>query len=302
MLGTQFVEKVSLNHLKCYQPSKFLVIKSSEILGWQSIKSVEMIHRGFRIEFPPDTRHLVILILNSASEIEVEIGGRKFEQPVREGAMVIVPAKASAIFTRQDEEEFRVLQLYLEPYFVKRTAENYDLGSRTAVEPAVELADEQLRRIALSLLHELQQANLSSRFFAEVLASALALQIVRRSEFSREVSVQSKGGISQFKLRQALEYVERNLENGESISLEKIAASVGISYFHFSRAFKQSMGVSPNKYIATRRIERAKKLLAQTDDGIADIALQVGFSSQSHFTMMFQRLIGTTPKMFRMAL
>lgn len=301
-MRTPFVEKGRFKQPKADQPSKSLVIKSSDILGWQSIKAVEMSHRGFKIEIPADARHLVLLILDSTGDIEVEIGGRKLEEALREGAMVIVPAKASAVLTRQDERDFRVLQLYLEPHFVKRTAENYDLGGRTSVEPALEVGDEQLRRIALSLLHELSQASLSSRFFADVLATALALQIVRRSEFLREVRVQCKGGMSQFKLRQALEYVDRNLEKGEGLSLEKIAGSVGVSYFHFSRAFKQSMGVGPNKYIATRRIERAKKLLAQSDDGIADIALQVGFSSQSHFTMMFQRLIGTTPKMFRMAL
>jgi len=74
-----------------------------------------------------------------------------------------------------------------------------------------------------------------------------------------------------------------------------------MSYFHFSRTFKQSMGVSPNNYIVARRIEKAKKLLANSNSLIADIALQVGFASQSHFTTMFRRLTGTTPKIFRRA-
>jgi AraC family transcriptional regulator len=74
-----------------------------------------------------------------------------------------------------------------------------------------------------------------------------------------------------------------------------------MSYFHFSRTFKQSIGKSPNNYIVSRRIENAKRLLANSNSPIADIALQVGFASQSHFTTMFRRLTGRTPKVFRRA-
>ena len=72
-----------------------------------------------------------------------------------------------------------------------------------------------------------------------------------------------------------------------------------MSYFHFSRAFKQSMGMSPTNYIAERRIEGAKKLLQETELPISEIALRVGFSSQSHFTTSFRRVAGATPKAFR---
>jgi len=72
-----------------------------------------------------------------------------------------------------------------------------------------------------------------------------------------------------------------------------------MSYFHFSRAFKQSMGMTPTNYIAERRIERAKKLMQETNLPISEIALRSGFSSQSHFTTSFRRLAGVTPRCFR---
>ena len=86
------------------------------------------------------------------------------------------------------------------------------------------------------------------------------------------------------------------------ISLPAVAEAVGMSYFHFSRAFKQSMGVSPNNYLVERRVERAKKLLAETDTPVVETALRVGFASQSHFTTTFRRLVGTTPKAYRESL
>jgi AraC family transcriptional regulator len=73
----------------------------------------------------------------------------------------------------------------------------------------------------------------------------------------------------------------------------------GIGYFHFFKAFRQSMGVSPNQYLLERRVERAKALLARTELSIADIALRVGFSRQSHFATTFRRLAGTTPRVYR---
>ena len=86
---------------------------------------------------------------------------------------------------------------------------------------------------------------------------------------------------------QAIEFINENLDNEETVALTAIAALVQLSYSHFSRAFKQSMGVTPNGYMTELRIERAKKLLSETDLPIADIALRTGFASQSHFHYHF---------------
>jgi AraC family transcriptional regulator len=89
------------------------------------------------------------------------------------------------------------------------------------------------------------------------------------------------------------------LDNEEAVDLNELAGTAGVGYFHFFKAFKQSMGVSPNQYMLERRVERAKALLARTELPIADIALRVGFSSQSHFATTFRRLAGATPRVYR---
>lgn len=68
---------------------------------------------------------------------------------------------------------------------------------------------------------------------------------------------------------------------------------------HFSRAFKQSMGVPPFAWLLGRRIERAKDLLADPRVPLADVALAVGFAAQPQFTTAFRRVTGTTPGAWR---
>jgi len=114
----------------------------------------------------------------------------------------------------------------------------------------------------------------------------------------------SHGGIAPHKLRKAVALINHNLfdEAEKRVALRTVAQEIGMSYFHFSRAFKQSMGMTASNYIAKRRIERAKKMLEETELPISEIALRSGFSSQSHFTTAFRRVAGATPKVFRATL
>ena len=74
-----------------------------------------------------------------------------------------------------------------------------------------------------------------------------------------------------------------------------------MSPFHFARMFKQSTEQSPHLYILLQRIKRAKELLASTDLPITEVAADVGFRTQGHFTGVFHRYTGFTPKVFRMS-
>ncbi len=155
----------------------------------------------------------------------------------------------------------------------------------------------------MSLLDELNEANVVGRLYADSLAIGLAIQLVRRYSSLKDIHV-GHGGMAPRKLRQAIGLIDQHLAEEEEgrVALRVVARQVGMSFFHFSRAFKQSMGMSPTNYIAERRIERAKKMLEETELPIAEIALRSGFSSQSHFTTSFRRLAGATPKAFRAAM
>jgi AraC-like DNA-binding protein len=103
-----------------------------------------------------------------------------------------------------------------------------------------------------------------------------------------------RGRLSPTALRRVGDYIDAHL--GKKISIRALADIVGLSPFHFARAFKQSTGVSPHHYLVRRRIERVMELLARTELPIADIALVVGFSDQSHCAPRFSRARRGIPK------
>ena len=89
---------------------------------------------------------------------------------------------------------------------------------------------------------------------------------------------------------------------GTQLTLAELAGIACLSPFHFSRCFKRAVGVGPRRYLARRRVERARDMIRRTDEPLASIAQTLGFADQSHFTSVFRRETGETPARFRAAL
>jgi AraC family transcriptional regulator len=82
-------------------------------------------------------------------------------------------------------------------------------------------------------------------------------------------------------------------------SLSELAALCGLSRSHFIRAFKQSTGIPPYRWLLMHRVERAKDLLRETKLSIAEIAVTCGFADQSHLTRVFSKAFGISPGAWR---
>jgi AraC-like DNA-binding protein len=104
-------------------------------------------------------------------------------------------------------------------------------------------------------------------------------------------------GLAPRLVRRIQQYVNAHLDS--ALNVDELAASVGLSASYFSRAFARSVGSTPHDYVIRRRVLRAQQLLAETDLGLAQIAVTTGFSDQSHFSRRFRQLAGLSPKAFR---
>jgi RpiB/LacA/LacB family sugar-phosphate isomerase len=109
--------------------------------------------------------------------------------------------------------------------------------------------------------------------------------------------VEVVGGLPPRRLQRVLSHVRENIE--KELAVNEMAQVVGMSQYYFSKLFKMSTGTTPHQYVMRQRVERAQELLRETHSALVDIASQVGFETQSHFTSVFRRLVGITPKRYR---
>lgn len=131
---------------------------------------------------------------------------------------------------------------------------------------------------------------------------ALACELILHSALSMLLSLVFRKMTENPSVRLALndsllDYVDRNC--GNRLIIKELAAKCGYSAEHFSRIFKRYTGKSPASYVADRRINKAKRLLASTDLSVETVMLECGFSNRTAFFKKFSALEGTTPLKFR---
>lgn len=116
--------------------------------------------------------------------------------------------------------------------------------------------DPQLESIASSFLCEMTTDGLGGRLYAESLTNLFGIHLLRHYCTTPATLRNYKGGLSDFQLKSAIDYIRSNLD--AQLSLENIATELNLSHYYFCALFKQSMGVSPWQYVIGQRVERAK--------------------------------------------
>jgi AraC family transcriptional regulator len=132
--------------------------------------------------------------------------------------------------------------------------------------------------------------------YVEAVGTLLTGHIVRRWS-SRPGQRSMKGNLTPVQLRRTLDAIEDCMSSG--IRVTALAAQLGMGTHLFTRLFRQTIGCGPYRFVTRRRMERARALLEETSLSLVEIAYQLGFASQSHFTSTFHREIRTTPRSYR---
>jgi AraC family transcriptional regulator len=276
-------------------------VKTSDGLSWQNVRLLHMRHSLDELPVEASDNHCIIVNLGTPLAVTAHFSKRAFTGLMNAGEVAIMPAGTSWSWEADRSRERNTLLLFLRPLFVHNAVADFNSSfKQIELTPQIGFQCQHISHIAMSLLTESQDANILGRLYADSLAVALAMQLARHYSAFRDLHV-GQGGMAPHRLRKAMGIIDEHLttEQEGRVGLKRVAKEVGMSYFHFSRAFKQSMGMTPTNYIAERKIERAKRLMEETDSPISEIALRSGFSSQSHFTSCFRRLAGVTPRTFR---
>ena len=215
--------------------------------------------------------------------------GRSFESDMLQGEMTLMPP---GVPSRWSWSSFcDRLDVIVYP-------EVFEDGSKLDVVDRFVFRDAEMEAVCRRLNRELSLGDAADRLFVEATVVKLAVLLrERHSAASKRVPRLPSSGLTRNQARRVLDYIEADLSG--QLTLLELARISGLSLHHFARMFKRTLGVAPHQYVIERRVERAKALMRATHASLAEISLETGFSSQSHFTSAFCRVVGATPTQFQ---
>ncbi|MDI2077983.1 MULTISPECIES: helix-turn-helix transcriptional regulator [Bradyrhizobium] len=143
----------------------------------------------------------------------------------------------------------------------------------------------------------LDGSGINDAAYAETLGLLLLRELRHAADPAGAQREGVRGGLTARQLGRITEFVDSQISS--DITISDMAALVGLSPFHFIRAFKESVGLSPYQHVQSERIRRARELLSDRNLSLSDVAHAVGFSDASQLNRAFQKLIGVTPTAFR---
>jgi AraC family transcriptional regulator len=294
--GTTFLAEET--HRRILRPGNRLVLHSEDA-GWKSL------HAAVFEEVPFHATESAIghpsMIYHMAHPTRV---ARQVESERRESSLIgprricLTPGGAQTFWQHSGHPE--ILQVYLrESLFKQASEEIYGVEAGTIdVIPRFAINDPLLEQLALAIINALEDGRAEDALYIDTAAHMMAVHLARRHSTralpEREVSAD---GLTRQRLRRLIDYIESHL--GGDLTLKKMAEQLELSPFYLARVFKAEVGSSPHQYVLDRRISRAKSLLRDTQLPIAEIALTAGFSSQSHLSNRFRRIVGVSPAVYR---
>lgn len=265
---------------------------SSNKLGRQNITIKHFQTPAWEIEEHSHPHHELLIHLNPETSVERKIDCHLKYENITNGDIVIIPAGASHRSLWQNKNEFIVLSLPTE--LIKWSSwESFD-PERVELLPQFAQNDPLIYGLILNLKAELEFDGNCNQLYVEALTSTLCAHLLWK--YTNRTPRKGDRKLAENKLKQAIEYINDNLER--KLKLSEIAAQINISQDYFSRLFKQSMNISPHQYIIQQRLKLAMHLLDR-GKSVAQTAYLCGFSNQSHLYKAFRTHFGITPKAYQ---
>jgi AraC family transcriptional regulator len=298
MAASDSIFTVRETHGRALRPGNRVIAESQQI-GWRSLYGAIFEEGPFEATESAIRHPSLIYHLHHPTEVTRKIVGNPAERMlIGPRRICLTPGNATTRWQHSGHPE--ILQVYLRRSVYEGAVSEICGCDTSAAElvPRFAILDPLLEQLAIAVTTALRDGTIEDGLYIDTIAQMMAVHLARkhstRSRPGRVLPVQTIQGA---KMRRLIEYIEGNLEG--DLSLEAMGAEVEISPLYLARAFKTAIGQSPHQYVIARRIERAKELLRNTDMAVVDVALAVGFSSQSHLSHWFVRHVGVSPASYR---
>lgn len=233
---------------------------------------------------PPKGQLGIVLILSGQMVVTVRDGDQISRHIHRPGTLILMSGDAPREIVRT-EGSAQGLAIAVTDGWQPMHGE---LPSRDWREVTTSLApDPSALSLGQAIRAELDNGAEAGSLYSE----ALSLSLLNLTQLRADSRVRAPE-LTPLECARVQSYVEDHL--GEPLSLDRLAALVSLRRRQFSECFRASFGISAYNYVVQRRVARGALLLAR-GQSIAEVAMAVGFSSQSHFTAAYRRQIGMTP-------
>jgi AraC-like DNA-binding protein len=297
MMGAEPIEDDLARRFRIDRPPTLLARKSSRTrIGFSRMRSSRPTH-GRSVAVPPEEAFAFHVPLSLPFFSDLWTSGRRREVPeMRLGDAQLVDLGDNPVVSLGipfDSLRFYITQVTLDEMAneagIRRVKGLYapNFGARDLV----------MFGLAQALAGAMEQPGGGTSMFIDCIAVAFFAHIVRAYGSVPAAGRNARGGLAPWQLQRARDFIKANL--GDDPSISQVANECGLSTSYFVRAFKQTTGVPPYRWLTKQRIERAKELLQDPGRELADIAQLCGFVDQSHFTRVFSRSEGYSPGRWR---
>jgi AraC family transcriptional regulator len=278
---------------------QFETLLSSEGRGWRNIQvyNYGLAPQPEVVAIPIVSAHTIQLVLEGVCESRGMVEGHSVHSHVYPGIVNLTPVGMQAAHSWTGT--LVVPHIFLSPALMKMVVSDLKRTDPDNVELFCHpyIHDLLIEQLCLALVHELESDGLHGSLYADTMALALTVHLLRHYSSLNRVNDIHARGLSKKQLQLVHEFIGDFL--AADVGLDELANLTGLSAASFAKQFKISTGLPPHQYLIRRRIERAKELLGSKELTVAEVSQAVGFFDQSHLVRHFKHWVGVTPKDYR---
>lgn len=273
------------------------VLLASDALGWKNVALRAYHYAPQEVIVPAMRDFMLVGYRTGVTPMQRRFDARWRNETVGPGAASLLTRAQRACWNWR--EPINVTHVYLAPELVMEVAsEAMDCAiSAVTLADVLRTDDDAMTAAMAAIAQEASVQGLGGALYVDSLARALIVHLLRRYAAIDLRRPRGEAGLAPHQHRMILDFIEANL--AEDLDLKALAGAVGLTPCLFARLFRRSFGKPPHAFVIARRVEKARRLLACTDLPIKAVALDCGFSDQSHLTRLFALAYGVTPAAFR---
>lgn len=274
------------------------LIAHSGGLGWRNVYASYAAEQPWTATLRQLSHPCIAYFVNGGASVTRRVEGEAPQHVALHARQFgMVPTCAASHWDLQGTPD--ILTLYLRNTMIDRAAEEVFCRDPKRVElrPQLGVTDPLLEQLALAILRAIREGEASAGLYVDQLSQTMAVHLLRGHCSGIGSRAPATATMPVANLARVIDYIDATIDG--DLTLDAMADVARMNPFYFARTFRRRFGISPHRFVLQRRIERAKRLLGETETPLVEIALACGFASQSHFTATFHRQVGVTPGGYR---